>query len=214
MKTSPLTIRKPQCSLATLDLARYCEGWLLACDIAEHSEQTLKLRKIICDKLLWFLHSKNLAECGTLELRQFFSYLKHGHEQPGGRWGNPQQTRPVKSGTIATYDRRLRTLFTWLVKEEAIEVFPMDTVDDPVDRAVLQDPGAVATSPSGLLMAFVADRRGTFSHGFSKKLDERPSLPSARRAREVPWGRRGRIGSLTRANEFFDCCVFFDFKAQ
>ena len=134
VKTSPLTIRKPQCSLATLDLARYCEGWLLACDIAEHSQQTLNLRKIVCDKLLWFLRSKEIEACGTLELRQFFSYLKHGHEQPGGRWGNPQQTRPVKSGTIATYDRHIRTLFSWLVKEEAIDVSPMDKVDEPVDR--------------------------------------------------------------------------------
>jgi site-specific recombinase XerD len=60
--------------------------------------------------------------------------MKHGHEQPDSRWGNHYTTRPVKSGTVVTYNRRLRTLFVWLVKEDILGVSPIDCVDEPVDR--------------------------------------------------------------------------------
>jgi len=134
LKNSPLTFRKSELSACTADLTRYADGWLLTCDIARHSQQTLKLRRIILDKLLWFLREKSLETCGLHELRLFFSYLNHGHEQPGGRWGNPQLTKPVKPATVVTYDCHLRTFFTWLVQEEVIEASPMERIAEPIDR--------------------------------------------------------------------------------
>ena len=134
MKNSPLTFRKTDSAVSTSDLTRYADGWLLTCDIARHSEQTIKLRRLILDKLLWFLKEKRLDTCSLHELRLFFSYLNHGHEQPGGRWGNPQQTKPVKPGTVATYDRHLRTFFCWLVQEDVLDGSPMERITEPVDR--------------------------------------------------------------------------------
>lgn len=134
MQNSPLTFRKTECSLGTADLERFTEGWLLAGDIARHSPATLALRRLILGKLHWFLRGRSLDTCGTHEIRLFLSYLNHGHEQPGGRWGNPHETRPVKPGTVATYDRHLRAFFSWLVKEELLEGSPMEKIAEPVDR--------------------------------------------------------------------------------
>ena len=55
LKNSLLTFRRTELSVSIADLIRYADGWLLTCDIARHSEQTLKLRRIMLDKLLWFL---------------------------------------------------------------------------------------------------------------------------------------------------------------
>lgn len=134
MPKSALPFQKKEPSVSVAELQRYAEGWLLSCDIARHSKATLANRKLFLEKLLWFLNDKKLACCGTQELRLFFSYLNHGHEQSGGRWGNPKLVKPVKAGTMATYDRHLRTFFTWMVQEEAIEASPLDRIKKPTDR--------------------------------------------------------------------------------
>jgi site-specific recombinase XerD len=134
MQNSALPFRKPESALDVAELRRYTEGWLLACDIARHSPQTLSLRRHITGKLLWFLADREIAFCGLHELRLFFAYLNHGHEEPRGRWGNPLENQPVKPGTVATYDRHLRTFFTWLVREEVLPTSPMDRITEPVDR--------------------------------------------------------------------------------
>lgn len=108
--------------------------WLLDGEIRQHSRATLSLRTIILDKLVWFLRQREYERCGTLELRHFLAYLTTGHEQPGGRWGNEKQDRPVRPSTVATYHRHLRTFFWWLVEEGIITVSPMEAVASPVAR--------------------------------------------------------------------------------
>jgi site-specific recombinase XerD len=134
LKNSALPFRKMEASVSTADLERFAEGWLLSCDIARHSKTTLANRRLFLDKLLWFLREKNLSCCGTHELRLFFSYLNHGHEQEGGRWGNAQLTKQVKPGTVATYDRHFRAFFSWVVKEELLDASPMEKITEPTDR--------------------------------------------------------------------------------
>ena len=104
-------------------------------DIDQHSQRTLGSRRDIVDKLLWFLKHKNLTTCGTHELRQFLAYLTHGHTEPGGRWGNPHMTKPVRPRTVHTYHGHLRTLFRWIVAEGDLPASPMERIPVPTSRA-------------------------------------------------------------------------------
>src|SRR5579862_6297824 len=111
MKNSHLTFTNSAASVSVSALAKNAPGWLLDGEIRQHSHTTLALRRIIIDKLLWFLRQREYPECGVTELRQFFVYLTNGHKEPGGRWGNPRETEPVRPSTVATYHRHLKTLF-------------------------------------------------------------------------------------------------------
>ncbi len=86
------------------------------------------------DKFLWFFHKHSYSSCGVSELRRFFAYLNTGHEEPGGRWGNPQQTKPLRPITVKTFHNHLCTFFNWLVKEEIIASSPMEKIPKVVAR--------------------------------------------------------------------------------
>jgi integrase len=115
-------------------LPRLVDSWLLACDINQHSARTMEEWRGALGKFLWFLRQQDVPQCGTHEVRRFLHYLTHGHEEPGGRWGNPRMTRPVAPGTVKTYHKILRAFFNWLVAEGEITVSPMQRVPTPVDR--------------------------------------------------------------------------------
>jgi integrase/recombinase XerD len=134
MKNLPPLFTKTEPTLDTAQLARYAEGWLLSGDIDQHSRRTQDSRRDIVDKLLWFLKRNRCASCGTLELRQFLAYLTHGHEEPGGRWGNPRMIRPVRPRTVHTYHGHLRTLFRWIVSEGCLDASPMERIPVPTSR--------------------------------------------------------------------------------
>ena len=116
------------------ELQKYADGWLISCEISQHSAATLANRRLILKNLVWFLNRRNLSECGVMELRQFLAYLNTGHKDAGGRWGNPQQTKPVKPRTVKDYHSCLRTLFNWIVAEGGLDVSPMARIPVPVDR--------------------------------------------------------------------------------
>jgi hypothetical protein len=105
MRLSALTSTKTEAALPTAEIERNVQGWLLDSEIRQHSPATLAVRKIVLEKLLWFLEKHSLACCATLELRRFLSYLMRGHEEKGGRWGNSRLSRPVRPATVATYHR-------------------------------------------------------------------------------------------------------------
>src|SRR5579859_7004992 len=131
-------------SISLADLARYTDGWLLACEIAQHSSRTIGNRKEIVNHLLWFLRQREYASCGTMELRQFLAYVTNGHKEQGGRWGNPQQTRPVRPRTVKDYHNHLRTLFRWIVTEGGLDASPMERIPAPTAR-----PTGPAPAPHG-----------------------------------------------------------------
>jgi site-specific recombinase XerD len=148
------TISDPALDVSKLE--RYAEGWLLSGDISQHSHRTLEARRDIVNKLLWFLRHKRLDTCGTLELRQFLAYLTHGHREPGGRWGNPHMTKPVRPRTVKDYHGHLRTLFRWIVAEGGLNVSPMDRIPVPTARADQIQP----FTSEQLNALFAAARRG------------------------------------------------------
>ncbi|MGI4788211.1 MAG: tyrosine-type recombinase/integrase, partial [Janthinobacterium lividum] len=122
-------------SLSLDQLTYYANGWLVDCEIRQHSPATRATRRLILDKLLWHLRRSGSQACGTSELRLFFSYLINGHKEDGGRWGNPQMSRPIRPRTVDTYHGHLRTFFQWTLTQGALTVSPMALISGPVCRA-------------------------------------------------------------------------------
>lgn len=66
---------------------------------------------------------------------QFFSYLQHGHSEPGGRWGKANLNKPVRPITIKDYYVNLRCLFNWLVEDGVLAASPLEKIPKPKVRA-------------------------------------------------------------------------------
>ncbi|HEY3413900.1 MAG TPA: tyrosine-type recombinase/integrase [Armatimonadota bacterium] len=131
--------REPQCAIPQTDLdvrslERSVEGWLLDGDIRQLSDRSLGNRRMVVDKLVWFLKDRAYERCGAAEIRQFLAYLNHGHEDEGGRWGNPQCDKPVGPSTVQTYYVHVRTFFRWLVDEGLLTVSPVEGIRVPISR--------------------------------------------------------------------------------
>src|SRR5438309_288484 len=90
---------KTEAALSVEQLDRYAKGWLLDGEIRQLSAATLAGRRIVIDKLLWFLRQQEISVCGMMELRQFLAYISTGHEDADGRWGNPQLKKRVRPTT-------------------------------------------------------------------------------------------------------------------
>ena len=116
------------------ELSRHIEDWLIDGTISEHSPRTLEVRRHAMDKFLWFLREHGYAACSLCEIRRFFAYLQTGHLEPGGRWGNPHQTKPLRPVTVQTFHKHLRTFFNWLVKQEIVLASPMEKIPAIVAR--------------------------------------------------------------------------------
>jgi len=121
-------------SLGISELDRHAQGWLLDGEIRQLSPNTLYARRLLVEKLLWFLRQRKYPTCGTLELRHFLAYIGNGHEDPNGRWGNAQLRKGVRPRTVQTYFINMKTLFGWLVDEGVLEVSPMGNLRPPVAR--------------------------------------------------------------------------------
>lgn len=126
--------KTPRSAVPVRELRAAVEGWLIDSESRRLSPATVEGRRIVTEKLLWFLEHHGYQECGTNEIRAFLAYLSKGHENAGGRWGNGQLKKQAGSGTVFTYYMRLRTLFRWMVKEELLDVCPMDRVEAPIHR--------------------------------------------------------------------------------
>lgn len=142
MQKTALSFRKTQADNSTLkdtlsvsELVFATRDWLFDGEYRQHSKSTTAIRRIVTDKLLWFLRERGYEQCGTSELRQFLAYLSRGHEDAAGRWGNARFSKPVRPRTVHTYHGHLRTLFTWLVCEGTLDTSPMDKLAAPVSRS-------------------------------------------------------------------------------
>jgi len=86
------------------------QEWLLDCEYRFHSPRTLKTRRIFLKNLHWFLRHRGYESYSTPELREFFYYLMHGHED-GGRWGHKHLNKPVRPNTVKDYWICLNSFF-------------------------------------------------------------------------------------------------------
>jgi site-specific recombinase XerD len=135
MEKTALPLTKTDPVVPVRDLARYIADWPADCQIRQHSPRTVAGRRIITNKLLKFLKDRGYESCGTSELRDFFSHLRQGHEEPNGRWGNPRLRQPVRPCTAHMYHSRLQAFFNWLVNEGVVPVSPMQRIKAPLARA-------------------------------------------------------------------------------
>ncbi len=130
----PLPAETPKDAVPVTLLRTLTRSYLLDCDMNRHSERTTTARRDLLAKLAWFLDREGITLLDVHALRAFFHHVTHGHEEPGGRWGNPHMSRAASAGTLATYFRYLRAFLNWCVKEGALCVSPMDKLTPPVDR--------------------------------------------------------------------------------
>ncbi len=132
---SPQTAQTPPIdALPVRLLPTLISQYLLDGDMSRHSARTAASRRDLLGKLDWFAAREQISTLDTASLRLFFHHVTHGHEEAGGRWGNPRMTRPTKPGTVATYFRIVRAFFNWCVKEKTLSVSPMERITPPVDR--------------------------------------------------------------------------------
>jgi integrase/recombinase XerD len=115
------------------ELKSVARNWLLDGELGNRSQKTIKARRDVLAKLAWFLEHREASACSIEELRGFFLYLQNGHNQPGGRWGNPTQTRPLRPLTLRTYYAYLRAFFNFAVLEGKVSVSPMERIPAPRD---------------------------------------------------------------------------------
>jgi integrase/recombinase XerD len=132
-KTAPPS-GKPDSSVEVSKLARFVDEWLLVCKLEGHSPRTLETRRDTTKKLLWFLNDRDFDTCSVYELRAFFAYLRTGHEDSGGRFGNPRLTKPLQPVTIHTFHNHCRSFFKWLATEEYVQSSPMERIPPPIAR--------------------------------------------------------------------------------
>lgn len=139
MKKTALRSPKPSVPVSVAirasDLAYYGKIWLLDCEVRQHSSQVLYTRGLILSKLEWLLLLRGYDVCGPMQIREFLVYLTRGHLEPGGRWGNPHLTQPVRPRTVKDYHGHLRTFFRWLIAQRLISESPLEGIAAPISRA-------------------------------------------------------------------------------
>ena len=138
MRKTELRFIKTEGARDSLQLPQFVQAakdWLFDCEYRQHSTSTIATRRIVTDKLSWFLDQRACEQCGTSEVRQFLAYLNRGHQDAEGRWGNSRFNKPVRPRTVHTYHGHLRTFFAWLVTEGILDISPMDKLAAPVTRS-------------------------------------------------------------------------------
>lgn len=116
--------------LTTADLARIGEDWLQDGELRGHTPATLKSRRGILTRLLWWLGQNGRDTCTSAEVRGFLAYLLETPEE--GRFGNRQARTKASASTVATYHRHLQAFFRWAVDQEILQTDPMRKIRPPV----------------------------------------------------------------------------------
>jgi len=137
MSKSPLVCT----SLDTADVERYSQEFLLNCKYQQLSATTIEVRRIFLKNLIWFLKHRGFTECATSpQLREFFLYLRTGHEEPCGRWGNPNLRKPLRPVSVKDYYICLKIFFDWMVSEGLVETSPLERIERPQAREEVKQP--------------------------------------------------------------------------
>ena len=121
----PSHLDKSRQGISRGDLSQFANDWLLDGQFRLHSPNTVATRRVFIKNLLWFLERRGFGHCGATELKHFFVYLSNGHEEPGGRWGNPQLKKPLRPISVKDYFVNFASMFDWFVAEDLIEISPM-----------------------------------------------------------------------------------------
>jgi integrase/recombinase XerD len=118
-------------ALSLREIEHYCEDWLYDAEYRQQSPKTIKGKRNVVAKRLWFLKARECERCGTTELRRFLTYVANGHLEEGGRWGSAKLIKPPTPRTIQYYYIYLQGFFHWLEGEEIIESSPLVRLEKP-----------------------------------------------------------------------------------
>lgn len=113
------------------DLKLWIADYIDSCWAAEQTRVTIEGKEEVFKKLLWFLSHAQYDSIGVLELRKFFVYLRKGHEDPEGRWGNPQQRKPLGRRRIEMFYIYFQTFFRWCANQWLIPLSPLERIERP-----------------------------------------------------------------------------------
>jgi len=134
MIKSPLRSANSEGRLPAADFNRFINGWILDGQYRQLSKQTLEARRVVTERLTWWLRREGHDSCGAPEIKGFLCYVTTGHTDPGGRYGIAGLTKPVRTRTVKDTHGILRSFFLWLVAEGYVAVSPMATVKPPIHR--------------------------------------------------------------------------------
>ncbi|MDX1935034.1 MAG: hypothetical protein SFU56_20745 [Capsulimonadales bacterium] len=110
------------------------QNYLIACEIESHSDRTIEEKRSDLGKLIWFFEAKGHTVCDHPTLQAFFLYLRNGHKERSGRWGNARETESLSSGRMKKYYSQIRAFLNWMVKEYDLAVSPIAKISPPIDR--------------------------------------------------------------------------------
>lgn len=143
------TVRKAKTAVEqdeplTMDeLRHFWNVWLERCRDQGHSEKTLRFRYDQLTRLEWFMENVSYDERSGVwdiaALRKFIAYVRNGHKEPGGRWGNKRLTKATRPLTIHRFWRELKAFYSFLVREEYLSASLVDKVEEP-DKKTEQIP--------------------------------------------------------------------------
>lgn len=131
-KRSEQRFLSEEASIDINQLQRYAEGWILDCEIRQHSKATLAARRQLLKNFWWYCEKFKVNIVDRTAIRQFLAYA--ASDPPEGRWDNLQETGKISAGTIATKHRILRALINWIAGERGQPLTIMANIAAPVDR--------------------------------------------------------------------------------
>ena len=118
----------------------WIEEYLKDCELRLLSRDTLEGRKYFYRNFLRFFDHKDIAHCTVRDIRNFFHYLAHGHEEPGGRFGRAHMTKPLRPISIRDYYNSLRLLFEWLHAQGVTQQSLFAKISPPIARTSIKQP--------------------------------------------------------------------------
>jgi integrase/recombinase XerD len=112
-----------------LDLKNLIEGFKLSCQTENKSPKTIEWYISFLNRFYRFLERNRTASVDRIEknsIRAFILYLQQEAR-------TPHTNKPLSHCTIQGYARTLKAFFSWLLREEYIEMNPMAKI--PVPKA-------------------------------------------------------------------------------
>lgn len=146
-----------QVTIQTEKLRQFFEEYMDESEMRLYASRTLENRRLFIGNFFWFLEHRGFTECGVEQIRQFFRYLAHGHEEPGGRFGQKHLNRPVRPVTMRDYYNCLRPFFEWIVQRGRIPQSPFEQIPAPNVREEIKMP----LSPNQIRVLFENAARST-----------------------------------------------------
>ena len=134
MQKTQLRFADSDAEISVESLRKWMRLWLIDCEGALLSHTTIANRRLLTDKLLWFLRDREYATCDVSALKEFMAYIAGGHADERGRWGNNRLRTQVRPRTILTHYDNLRTMFRYFVSEGHVHGSPMEYIKRPIAR--------------------------------------------------------------------------------